>query len=383
MATLKLTDVAVKNLKAGEYWDATLPGFGIRSGKSRKTWLIRYRVGGKQPRLTIGHYPKMGLREAREAAGRALQRIDSGTRPEPAAPHPRSADALTLGGLIDRYEKLRQKEGRNTKTLAEAMRSVRKGLTDYLHLPAREFSKADLRAARDAIAEEAPIAANRMCAYLGPVLAWAAQEDLIEVNFVPAIRRAPEEKRQRVLSEKELAAVWKACDHLGDGIAAKSFGRMVRFLMSTAARRDEAASLKHGDILDGRWRLADTKSGRPHTLRLPPLVLSIIGEGSAHDLVFPGEAGKMSGFSKLKARLDKAAVVSGWRLHDLRRSAATHMRELGVPFHTVEAVLGHAIPGVAGVYQLPELEKQKAEALDVWIAHLRRAVENSHVALNR
>ena len=194
------------------------------------------------------------------------------------------------------------------------------------------------------------IAGNRLLQRLGPVLKWAAQEDLIPTNFVPDIRKAPEQKRTRKLTDAEIRKIWNACgDDLGSRDAAKNFGRMVRFLLVTAQRRDEAASLRHGHILDGVWRQTDNKCSRPHSLKLPPLALSLVGQGGARDFVFAGSVGKISGFSKLKIALDEASGVTDWRLHDLRRTAASKMQGLGVPNHVVQAVLNHAIPGVGGV----------------------------------
>ena len=154
---------------------------------------------------------------------------------------------------------------------------------------------------------DAMIAGNRLLQRLGPVLKWAAQEDLIPTNFVPDIRKAPEQKRTRKLTDAEIRKIWKACgDDLGTREAAKNFGRMVRFLLVTAQRRDEAASLRHGHILDGVWRQTDNKSSRPHSLKLPPLALELVGQGGARDYVFAGSVGKISGFSKLKIALDEA-----------------------------------------------------------------------------
>ena len=203
---------------------------------------------------------------------------------------------LTLGALLDRYEALRTQGRPADQALPEAMRSLRRNLKPYLSLPAAQFSKADLRAARDAMVEAGTvIAANRMLGYLGPVLRWAAEEDLIPVNFVPAIRRTPEQKRERVLTKAEIAAIWKACDDLGSREAAENFGRLVRFLLLTAQRRDEAASLRYGHILDGTWRQTENKSSRPHSLPLPPLALSLVGQGEARDYVFAGRSGKIGG----------------------------------------------------------------------------------------
>jgi integrase len=353
-----------------------LPGLILRVGVKRRTWQFRYHAGGSYHRKPLGHFPAMELKEARDAGGELIKRLDSGAPPPPSSPHPRSSSALTLGALLDRYEAMRTKEGQRTKSLPEAMRSLRANLEQWLTLPADQFAKSDLRAARDKIAGRgALMQANRLLGYLGPVMRWAAQEDLIPTNFVPDIRRAPEEKRKRTLTKKEMAAIWNACDKLGANDVAKNFGRMVRFLLVTAQRRDEAASLRHGQILDGTWRQADNKSDRPHTLVLPPLARSLIGQGSAHDYVFAGSVGKISGFSKLKVALDEASGVEDWRLHDLRRTAASSMQDLGIRNEVVQSILNHAVPGVGGVYLRSELESSKAEALATWATALTRIVK--------
>ena len=222
------------------------PGLILRVGKRRRTWHFRYHAGGSYHRKPLGYFPAMGLGEAREAARKLIDRADRGVPTDAPAPHPRSADVLTLGGLFDRYEALRKREGKKIKTLDEAMRLLRRNLAPYLSLPADQFSKADLRAARDAMVEaDAMIAGNRLLQRLGPVMKWAAQEDLIPANFVPDIRKAPEQKRTRKLTDAEIRAIWHACgDDLGSRAAAKNFGRMVQFLAGdgAAARRGGLAS---------------------------------------------------------------------------------------------------------------------------------------------
>lgn len=326
MPVKRLTTAAIPHLPEGEWWDAILPGLIIRVGKRRRSWSVRYHSGGSYHRQPLGYHPAMELGEARDAARRLIERLDSGAPPEPPAPHPRSSQVATLGALLDRYEAMRVREGRRTKTLTKSMRLLRLHLKPCLGLPAAEFSKADLRNVRNAIVDAGAIAAsNRMLGTLGPVLRWAAEEDLVPINFVPAIRRAPEQKRARVLSKPEIAAVWQACDRLG-GDVGESYGRLVRFLLLTGQRLDEAASLRHGDILDGTWKRVENKSSRPHNLPLPPLALELIGRGNARDFVFAGRDGKIGAFSKLKRRLDKTSGISNWRIHDLRRTSATKAR---------------------------------------------------------
>jgi integrase len=376
MARKRLSALSIPKLSPGDWHDTIVPGLILRVGANRSTWTYRYSAGGRKLRLTLGYHPAMGLASAREACRKASERIDAGAMPTAPMPHPRSADALTLGSLLDRYEALRTREGRRIKTLPEQMRLLRRGLGPYLSLPAREFAKSDLRAARDALVEAGAVfAGNRLIAYLSPALAWAAREDLISANFAGAVRKAPEQKRSRVLTKKEIAAIWKACDKLGASEAAQNFGRMVRFLLMTAQRRGEVASLRHGDILNDTWRQVDNKSSRPHSIPLPSLAIGLVGQGTAQQLVFPGRSGgKISGFSKLKAELDRASGVSGWRLHDLRRTAATHLQELGIRHEIISAILNHSLPGVGAVYLRSELEAQKAEALQIWSAALAKIV---------
>jgi integrase len=378
----KLTAIALPSLTPGEYWDTIVPGLILRVGARRRTWQYRARQGGRYGREPLGHFPAVGLTEAREAARNYMERLDSGAPASPAPQHPRSTATLTLGGLIDRYEKMRERERTRVKTLPAAMAVLRRCLKPWLDLPAAQFTKADLRAARNIVADrDATVQANRLLGYAGPVLRWAAEEDLIPVNFTPDIRRSSEEKRSRRLSHDEIAAIWRACEGFAQSSAAPSFGRLVRFLLATAQRREEAASLRYRDIVNGVWRQEENKSDRPHELRLPKLALSLIGEGKPDDLVFAGRSGgKISGWSKLKLALDKASGVPDWRLHDLRRTAASGMQEAGAPNHIVQTVLNHAIPGVGAVYLHAQLEREKAEALEAWARSLIRIVEPSRVA---
>jgi integrase len=364
MATKKLTDIGINNLPEGIYWDAHTRGLNLRVGVNKKTWQMRYVSAGKYQFERLGFYPQLSLKEARARAEDTIDRIAAGERVEPV-----KLNSMTLAELIDRYESYRRTRGERVKSLDEGLRTVRNGLAGYLHLPARQFTKADLREARDTIARRAPTQSNRFLAYLGPVMKWATAEDHIEHNLVTELLRvAPEVKRDRVLTAPEIRAIWKACGEF-QGPVAQNYGRLVRFLLVTAQRKDEVASMKHGAILGGFWKQEDNKSGRPHRIKLPQLGLDQIGAGEPHQFVFGGEQGKIGGFSKFKAMLDQMSGVAGWRHHDLRRTAASGM-QLIVPPHVVEAVLNHAIPGVAGVYLRAEMDAAKTDALHRWASEL-------------
>ena len=103
MPIKKLTAIALPSLPPGEYWDAIVPGLILRVGARRRTWQYRVRVGGRYDRRPLGHFPGVGLTEAREAARNLVERLDNGAPPAPPPQHPRATAGLTLGGLIDRY----------------------------------------------------------------------------------------------------------------------------------------------------------------------------------------------------------------------------------------------------------------------------------------
>ncbi|MGG7580639.1 tyrosine-type recombinase/integrase [Rhizobium sp. Nf11,1] len=380
----QLTAISVPTLPEGDYPDPRLPGLSLRVGKKRKTWTLRYRVGEKWRRDTLGYYlglnppegsDHMGLADAREAARNRLDRVEAGVPAEEKAAHPKQA-GMTLEQLFDKYEKARMKKaGKGMKTLPEAMRAVRRILADYLKLPAKDFSKGDLRKVRDEVAKTAPQMSDRFMSYLGTIMKWAAQEDHIPMNFVPdTLRVGPGlVKRKRVLTPDEMRAIWAACP-LMKSDEGKAYGRLVRFLLVIAQRISEAAALKHGDIIGGRWKQGeeDNKSGREHLLRLPQLALDQLGTGKADQFCFPGKNGKLGGFSKFKEELDELSGVQGWRHHDLRRTASTNMQELSIEPHIIDMVLNHAIKGVGGHYMHAKLTEAKGEALEKWAVDLAK-----------
>ena len=384
---VKLTALALPSLPASKepYRDTVMPGLALHVGKRTRTWIIRVRQAGgsRQPNI-IGYWLPdsrgMSLAEARQVTGEIIARVDAGlptSLPIREAAHPRSSDALTLGKLIARYEHARRLKGGRIKQIDMAMRTVRNNLQDHLALPAIEFSKQHLRDVRDKIARRAPVQANRFLAYCGPVMKWAVAEDLVATNFVPEVLKVgAETKRERTLTREEISAIWRACEGMtgGRGGSRASFGRLVRFALLTLQRRDECASLKHGDVIDHLWGQRQNKSDRPHKLRLPPLAFDLLGRGEVEELVFGGFAGKISGYSKLKRELDRLSGVTDWRLHDLRRTGASAMQELGVDEMVIRAVLNHSIPGVAQNYLRATLDKAKAKALACWADELERIV---------
>jgi integrase len=208
----------------------------------------------------------------------------------------------------------------------------------------------------------------------------------LETNPVAGSAKADEgAPRERVLTDPELREIWGA---LGSG----QFGEIVRLLLLTGQRREEIGGLRWSEVdFDRRLIVlspARTKNKRLHELPLAPEALRILKaqpRRKGRDLIFgiSGASG-FSGWADCKARLDTAILerrkgkaagkaLPSWRLHDLRRTAATGMAELGVLPHIIEAVLNHVSghrAGVAGVYNRARYEGEMRAALDLWAEHV-------------
>ena len=153
-----------------------------------------------------------------------------------------------------------------------------------------------------------------------------------------------------MLSAAEIRILWKACEAhpAGRGVG-RSFSRAVRFILLTALREGEAGNIRYRDVIDGRLTIPDTKGGKPHSLRLPPLALELLGQGEPNALAFPGKNGALMSWPTHLDKLRRAnpQITEHWHIHDLRRSCATHLQRLDVRPDVVEAVLGHALPGIS------------------------------------
>ena len=247
-------------------------------------------------------------------------------------------------------------------------------------MAAKEVDRAVVAAEIRSIAKrKGPIAANRARASLSAFFRWAIGEGLCDDNPVTGTNKQEESgPRERSLSDTEAATVWLAAPEESD------YGRIIRLLLLTGCRRDEIGSLQWSEI-DTKARTITlpkerTKNGREHVVPLSDKALQIIKDiprrERAH--VFGSGEGGFSGWSKAKTALDKAAKLKeAWRLHDLRRTAATRMGDLGVQPHVIEAILNHVSghkAGVAGVYNRSTYAAEKKAALDLWAGHLMVAV---------
>jgi integrase len=183
-----------------------------------------------------------------------------------------------------------------------------------------------------------------------------------------------------VLTDAELRTIWKAC---GDD----DYGAVVKLLVLTGQRANEIGELHWDEVHDEQILLPGerTKNGRAHVIPLSDTAKDILGkiESKSRTYVFGRDDSGFQGWSKAKERIDARIAKAGkplehWTLHDLRRTAATRMADLGVQPHIIEAVLNHASGhkgGVAGIYNRATYDKEKRAALNLWAEHVLATVE--------
>lgn len=371
-----LTDSRVAGFKPPangqqEYPDGKVTGLRLRVGAGgTKAWIFRARTGDRTVNKKLGSYPGMNLTEARSAALTLIAAIARGG----------SAEAVerTFGAVAQHWIETVAKPRNDSWRLQE------RRLEMHVFPAWRDRKIAGIRRAevRDLVEGlEGVVLPNHVLTLVKTIFRFAVSRDWIDFSPAEGVRKPnAERERDRVLTMGEMARIWKAAELLG-----YPFGPYVRLLALTAQRRTEVASMRWDDVdLDGgMWIIpaASTKSERKHFVPLAPAavdILRVLPRLGVHVFTTDGRT-HMTNYAKLKARLDafiaaSGATVDAWRLHDLRRSGATHMVRLGVREEVVGRVLNHAVKGLtARVYALHTYGPEKRQALDLWADEVERA----------
>ena len=340
-------------------------------------WVYSYRIAGRARRMTIGHAPGLIPADARKAAQHFAGLVAIGRCPASERKAARRSSKIENQPVRDQVERVAAQylKHHRARVRASTYRETARVFTVEI-LPAwrgrrlSEISKQDVRKLVEGVAKRAPVGANRLLASLKTFFAYAVEQDVISGSPASAIRPpAPETARERVLSDSELGAVWRASHGLGQ------YGAGVRLLALTGQRRSEVFGMTWQEIdMAGRvWALpaARAKNGRQHSIPLSEQAIAILQElKSAKLAVFEPVS-----FSRMKGELDKLLLPGfpAWCVHDLRRSCASGMASLGVRIETVEKILNHAsgsFRGIVGVYQKYSFADEKRAALDAWAAHV-------------
>jgi integrase len=381
---MKFTEATVKAFvapagKADHYeWDDSMPGFGFRcQSGGRKVYLVKYRVGKKQRKLTLGATNKVSLEAARTNARALFAKVSMGVDPANERAVAVADAAKTFDVVIDDY--LETVKAERSKGHYEATVLALKVRFKRLHgLALASIERSTVATALNTIRKDnGPIAMNRNRTYLSSFFNWAIGDGFCEFNPVDKTNRNEENSRERVLENSELKTIWRA-------LPDNDFGKCCKLLALTSQRRSEIGGLRVEEFNRDERQIElpkeRTKNGLPHVVPLSDAAFAILDSITTEGKQFffgRTTSSGFSGWSDSKAELDLKAKTKHWTIHDFRRTGSTRMGDEGVLPHVVEAVLNHISgnkAGVAGTYNKALYLKEKREALNTLASFVMRVV---------
>jgi integrase len=390
---MKFTDrsIATYQLPEGRtdviVFDEDFAGFGLRCREGKKSWVFQYSIGGREnrnsPRMKLGNYPALPLKQARLLAQKLHAKVVDGQHPAADRKTRRNDAAHSFGRIAGSYLDF-QKGQLRRKSYVELERYVDRYARSLHPLPVAAIDgKRITRLLADVAVAKGSVTSNRLRASLSGCFAWAMQSGLHDANPCAGTAARKETPRERVLTDAEIRAVWT---HLIDD----DFGDITKILILTGQRAREISDLEWSEVDFARGLISlpgsRTKNGRPHEIPMSPAVAAILKSRTRSDrkLVFGIGTGGFKGWGKAQDRVNAAisadvgANLAHWTIHDLRRTAATGMANIGEMPHVIEAVLNHVSghrAGVAGIYNRALYKTEKAQALAKWATHVLALVK--------
>jgi integrase len=387
MPRAKLTKGVIDSLPIPQsdivYWDAALPGFGVKvTPKGRKVFLVLYRTGGAGSKLrkyTIGPYGRVTLHQARAAAQKVFTAKLEGR--DPAAEKRERKRRLVADRVEDLLEIFVEQRLSQNRSGAEIGRLLRREIgKTWAGRSIHEIAKRDVVEVVSAIEQRgASIAANKALKSIKMFLRWCVGRAILDQSPAEGVPTPTKEvARDRVLSDEELASVI-----LGARQIDERYGGIVELLALTGQRREEVAKLawEELDFSQRVWTIPKhrTKNAKPHVVHLSDQSMAIlqrIEKHGPHAFAFYGSK-PFDRFATAKRKLDELSGVTGWRLHDLRRTCVSGMARLRIAPHVADKILNHqsgTISGVAAVYQRHDFLRERKDALERWGTHVGKLV---------
>jgi integrase len=356
------------------------PGLYLQLQPSgHRSWAVRYRFNGKPSKLTIGAWPAVSLHDARVAATRAREQVAKGMDPAKAKADAKirtdAAQGDTVTAICELYLK---REGGKLRTLDQRVSILKRQVYPVLgSRPIGEIKRSEIVHLLDRVEDNSgPRAADVCLGVLRAIFHW--HEKRSDEFRSPVVRgmarqKPAEHRRERILTDDEICKLWAAT---ADG--QQPFSALIRFALLTSARRNEIAGMKRDEIDgDGIWTLPAARS-KTKTEVVRPLSKAAFAvldglpqiDGCPYPFTLNGVT-PINNFSDSKRRLDAASGVTGWRLHDLRRTARSLLsRCKDVSVDHAERVLGHALPGIRATYDRHTYADEIRYAVEVLAAQI-------------
>lgn len=386
MPRKRLTDSFCRSVTVEErtdYQDDAVRGLSLRvSPNGTKTWNVMFtrESDGAKQRVKLGRYPAMTLEKARTAALKMVTAVSEGD--DPSEEKRARRDAMTveaLGALyIEKYAK------RNKKTWAEDERLLKVEVYPAIgKMKALAVKRRDVLDVIEAKADAGFLAqSTQILAVVRKMFNWAVDAEHVATSPAAGIKpRGKTVRRDRVLAASEVRTIWNA---LPEASLSETTRDVIRLLFLTGQRSGEVCGMLRGEIdLDRRtWNLPGrrTKNGEPHSVPLSDAAFEIVERA----LDEAGEEADAPLFTRIGDPIESNAIAKAvrlklqvadehWTPHDIRRTVATGMAEIGVAPHVIEATLNHISgfkAGVAGTYNRHRYDHEKRRALDMWAERL-------------
>ena len=369
---MPLTDAIIKaKIHDPSMRSALTDGDGLQlriSTKDKRSWSLQYRFNGRMQKLTLGNWPGISCTKARRLANDARYAIARGIDPQ-AEKRKAKEQKKQFREVWKMYDEMHIGQNVKEKTAKDYRRNAAKDILPKLgKLNIEEIEKAAVVRLIDNIAKTAPVMANRTLGLLRHFFDWAVGRGHININPTLSIPKAIKEvPRQKVLSLTDMRTIYFAANELS--LANKLF---VQLLLLTGQRAGVIANLSEGEWHTDHLEIAGNrnKSGQRILVLLPYEAQEKLAQAECTDgpfLISTTYGQKpISGFSKLKKKIDSLAGITDWRFHDIRRGIATHFEDNGVDRFYVERLLTHKDNSVTGIYAKSNHLEMRRNIFEQW-----------------
>ena len=368
----------IENLKPKErsYQLREGKGFGIRIYPSGEmVWIFAFQLHGRRRLMTLGAYPELSLKEARDKHGEVRKKVEKGI--DPLIEKQEESQEPTVREAVARYLERAEKKG--MRSLREERRMVEKYIPrSWRPRKVKTIKRREVRVVVDTLADSAPQMANQFLKALHRFFGFCLDREYVEHNPCARVEKpAPTVSKDRWLGEEEIQTVWGRLETAG---MSDEVRRALKLILVTAQRPGEVAGM-HTDEIDGRWwtiPAARTKNKLTHRVYLTDFALEIIGQASG--FVFPSPKPRSGRTCLNRNSLSHAVSLNGylgvsrWAPHDLRRTAASHMTSIGVPRLEVGKVLNHSDRTITAVYDRNSYDREKVRAMEAWSRKLTNII---------
>lgn len=410
--------IAALKAKSGRYEKAEPGRTGLRirvMPSGQKVWSFVYRIDGAQKRMELGRLPKVGLSKARKALADAKDKLREGIDPGAIVAEEKRAerDAETVELLVQEYIARRpsHKAVRPRTIEHETWMLNREIIPEWGKRKAKSITRRDVIQLLDDIEDRpAPVLRNHVAALISKLFIFGMDRGILDSSPGVGIRRLQERSRDRFLSVEEIRSFWHGLDKADITPAVRL---ALRFILVTGQRRIEVAGAMRSEIDDTEklWHLpaSRAKNGRANVIPLPPLALWLLGDAdrlrvrpkpvrpdrkghppydaTPSPWLLPswrlGRALSAAALTRAVNRNREVLGIGDATVHDIRRTFATYLGELGTAPEILSALLNHVPVSITGaVYNRASNIEPRRRAMGAWCSWLERVIAGEHVAEN-